>query len=71
MFSCQVKDVFDHATLKSAVYVPTHVQRGCMEHSFYMWRIHNFHTTCQLPVVFRVEGTRCTYVESVPIHIKF
>ncbi len=22
---------------KSSVYVPTHVQRGCMEHTFYMW----------------------------------
>ncbi len=55
----------------SAVYVPTHVQRGCREHTFYMWRIHNFHTTCQLPVVFRFEGTplhmcrKCSYTHEV------
>ncbi len=59
---------------KTAVYV-THVQRGCMEHTSYMWRIHNFYTMCQIPVVFRFEGAPSVHVETYthvhtpPLHV--
>ncbi len=58
MFSCQVMDVFD-ATLQKCSYTRT---EGVYGHTFYMWRIHKYLTTCQLPA-----GT--LYVESVPIHM--
>ncbi len=47
-----MKDVFDHATLQKCSVCSYTCTEGCMERTIYIWRIHNFHTTCHFCVVW-------------------
>ncbi len=56
MFSCQMKDVFDHATLQKCSYT----------YFLHVEDTYNFGLAVSTSVVLRFKGTLC--VESVPIH---